>query len=348
MSLRIATVVLNWNGQDYLEKCLDSVLSQTQKSTVVVVDNNSHDSSRGVIESYDGRVIPLYNKDNLGFAGGVNTGIRYAIENNFDAVALLNPDAIADTHWLESLVAVLEKQKDVGIVTGCLLTKDGAAIDSTGELYSIWGLPFPRNRNNSSNSASTSQEDVFGGSGGASLYRVRTLKDIGIFDEDFFMYFEDVDISFRAQLNGWRVVYNPNSIAYHHIGASSGRVKGLYTYHAMKNWPLLLIKNVPSELLKTVVPRFICAYILFIGKSLFRGHLWYTLKGIWKAMTLLHKKINERRIIQSNKRVDSDYILSIIVNDLPENHNLRKLRSLLWRIIGTPAKRRGIHDKNSN
>ena len=82
------------------------------------------------------------------------------------------------------------------------------------------------------------------------------LKQIGLFDEDFFAYYEDVDISFRAQLAGWKVAYAPKAVAYHQIGATSSKIKGFTTYQTMKNLPMLLWKNVPAGLLISVVPRF--------------------------------------------------------------------------------------------
>src|SRR6201999_312952 len=91
------------------------------------------------------------------------------------------------------------------------------------------------------------QTAVFVASGGASLYRIKMLQEIGLFDEDFFAYYEDVDLSFRAQLAGWKVAYAPRAVAYHQIGATSGHIKGFTTYQTIKNLPLLFYKNVPRK-----------------------------------------------------------------------------------------------------
>jgi hypothetical protein len=161
------------------------------------------------------------------------------------------------------------------------------------------------------------------------------LKTVGLFDEDFFAYYEDVDLSFRAQLGGWKIDYVPRAVAYHRIGATSVKIKGFTTYQTIKNLPWLLIRNVPRELLTKVLPRFLLAYILFIGRSIIRGHGWAAIKGLFASLRKIPKKLLERKIIQSQKTVSTEYIFKMMGHDLPPNaYNLRKLRSWWWRLKG--------------
>jgi GT2 family glycosyltransferase len=214
---RVAVIILNWNGIKDTISCLDSLIVQTYSDyNIVVIDNGSVDNSVSVLKKYiddhaDDAIELICNPKNLGFAGGVNTGIRWALDKKFDAVALFNNDATADKDWLSHLVKGLDN-KEIGISTGLLLHENGKTIDSTGDWYSKWGLPFPRSRGENTVFAHNDGL-VFGASGGATLYRSEMLRDIGLFDEDFFAYYEDADISFRAQLAGWKVNYTSEAIA---------------------------------------------------------------------------------------------------------------------------------------
>lgn len=330
----VLIVILNWNGIDDTEKCISSLLDQTYENfKILIVDNGSKDNSINRIEKLitksPSKLIFLKNPVNLGFAGGVNTGIRYAIKNNFDAVALFNNDAIADKNWLKNLVASLEKHTDASIITGLLLHADGKTIDSTGDFYSSWGIGFPRNRNSISSQAPDAGY-VFSASGGASLYKTSLFKEIGLFDETFFAYYEDTDISFRAQLAGHRVFYTKDAVAYHEQGATSNKIPGFTVYQTFKNLPLLFWKNVPTKLLIRVGSRFLLLYTLIFANAIKNGSGWSALKGIFASIYYFWTRALWQRIkIQHNKKVSANYIWSILYHDLPpEQTGMRKFRKL--------------------
>lgn len=332
---KTVVVIPNWNGEDSIEDCINSLLSQTATIHIVVVDNGSIDSSIGILNKYEDKIELIRNDKNKGYAGGVNQGFRRAIELDAKYVAPFNNDAIADSRWLESLVSCLDKNKDMGIATSKILNKSGKTIDSTGDYYTIWGLPYPRGRGESEITKYDDQRSVFGASGGASLYRVEMLKKIGLFDETFFAYYEDVDLSFRAQLAGWKVEFVPESIAYHQIGATSGKIKGFTTYQTMKNLPLLLVKNVPRKYLFNVSWRFLLTKTLFLGRSITRGNGWSAVKGDLAATYFLLSAFRKRLDIQKSKVVPDSYIWGMMIHDLPPNARaLRKLRSYWWKLKG--------------
>lgn len=326
----VLIVVLNWNGIADTKKCLGSLLDQSYKDyNILVVDNASTDNSLKKlerIEATEPKITIIANKKNKGFAGGVNTGIRYAIENSFDAVALFNNDAVADKDWLAELVKGFGK-RSVSIVTGLLLHADGKTIDSTGDYYTEWGMPYPRGRDLATGEVPGSGY-VFGGSGGASLYKTSLFKEIGLFDESFFMYYEDVDLSFRAQLAGHKVHSTNTAIAYHKQSASTKRVPGLAVYNTFKNLPLLYAKNVPAELLLPIGARLLLLYILIFGNAVKNGSGKYALKGwlasIWYFWT---RAIWKRIRIQTRRKVSTEYINSILWHDIPPNQTgMRKFR----------------------
>jgi GT2 family glycosyltransferase len=323
----IAIIVLNWNGIQDTLKCIASLLDQTLPSTIIIIDNGSTDGSIEQIKSMYANVVLLEQEYNLGFAGGVNVGINFALENNYTHIALFNNDATADKDWLKNLLAIIN-ENTIGIATGLLLNSTGERIDTTGEFYSKWGLSFPRNRGENRVFAHPDGL-VFGASGGATLYRSEMLRDIGLFDEDFFAYYEDADISFRAQLAGWKVKYTSEAIAYHKQGATSKKIPGFTVYQTFKNLPLLFLKNVPSGLLLSVGIRFYLAYLLMYVNTFRHKTGWAATKGVFKAFALTFRALRQRHTIQHNKRVTTKYIKSILWDDLPPDQTgLRKMRKL--------------------
>ena len=335
MNAKIVVVIPSWNHAHGLRACLDSVQAQTLKPHIIVVDNGSTDDSVAIIEKHYPNVELIKHEKNLGYSGGVNPGFRRAMEMDYDYVAPFNNDAIADRNWLKYLAAYLNTHADTGIVTCKLLSADGKHLDSTGDYYTTWGLAYPRGRGEADITRYDNETNIFGASGGASLYRVAMLREIGILDDNFFAYYEDVDISFRAQLAGWKIAYVPDSKVYHEMSVTGARIKGFFTYQTMKNLPMVLWKNVPLPLLPTVLPRFTLVYISFFVSAAQRGQLYYAVKGSLRATVLLPKKMWQRRRIQKNRKVDVDYIKSILVWDLPPNAaRWRAIRTRWWRITG--------------
>lgn len=331
---RVAVVVLNWNGASLLSDCLRSLLAQDYPNFyVIVIDNHSTDHSRevleGVAKTAGDRLRVIYNDKNSGFAGGVNIGIKAAIKDGATAVALFNNDATAKPNWLSQLVAVLDADQTVGIATGLLLHADGKTIDSTGDFYSIWGLAFPRNRDEKTENAPESGY-VFGASGGASLYRTQLFKQIGLFDEAFFAYYEDVDISFRSQLAGWKVFYTNSATAYHKRGATSEKIPGFTKYQMFKNLPMLFWKNVPTGLFWKIGWRFKLVYFLMYCNALLQGASIPATKGLLAAIGRFPAAMTLRTKVQKLRRRPTEYIDSILYQDLPPSQK-GKLRKLVNR-----------------
>jgi GT2 family glycosyltransferase len=330
---RVAVVVVNFKGIKDTTNCLAALEVQSFKDfTTIAVENGSHDGSKEEFKKfekkYGDKLIALYNDKNLGFDGGVNTGIRLALKEKCDYVILLNNDAIPHKDWVKSLVETADKKREYGIITGLLLHEDGKTIDSSGDWYSSWGLPFPRNRNDPTEQAPAAG-DVFGATGGASLFRISMLREIGIFDEDFFAYYEDNDMSFRAQLAGWKVYYQPKAIAYHQQGATADRMPGHFAVRqTFKNLPLVYTKNVPTKLLFSIGVRFWFAYFLMLGHAIKNGRGRDALKGWMQSIVLFWTSaLLARRDIQANKKVSTEYIRSILWADLPPDQSgIRKVR----------------------
>ena len=328
----LAIIVLNWNSADDTLNCVESLQQQTLRPEIIIVDNNSSDDS---VERFEDHVksqkkdapILIKNSQNLGFAGGINTGLVYARKQGFEYIGVLNPDAIADKKWCRALVDELSSQPKCGIVTGILQRRDGKTLDTTGDFYTTWGLPGPRNRDEPVKNAPSKPGEVFGATGGGAIYRAAIFDDIDMFDEDFFMYYEDVDLSFRAQLAGWKVRFTPKAIAYHKIGASSKKVPGLAVYNTFKNLPLVFIKNVPGKLFWYIGLRFFLTYWLIFASAVRHGNGWPAFKGILASIIRKPAAYRKRWSIQKNRKVPVDYIRSIIhEGPLPNQTGLLKFR----------------------
>ena len=319
---RLVVIILNWNGADDTIACIDSLRQQKTVPSIIVVDNDSSDDSLARLQQYKKRhsksdLRLIKNTQNSGFAGGINVGLLHALGEGFEYIGILNPDATAAKMWSTELIKELDKNPEYGLVTGLLLSRDGKTIDSTGDFYSMWGLAFPRGRGQPRSQASKKAEPVFGATGGSVVFRASVFEKIGLFDERFFMYYEDVDISFRAQLAGFRVRYTPRAIAYHKQGASSQKVPGLTVYNTFKNLPLLAYKNLPTGLLWSVLPRFWLAYWLFYFNAIRRGNGWAATKGIGASLRLLPYCIAYRHKNRRARIVTVKYIRSLIYDGLP-------------------------------
>ncbi len=298
-------------------ECLTSLKNQTYPAEIVVVDNGSIDESVHLIESHFDEVVILKNKINKGFAGGVNTGITYALENDADAVALFNNDAVAEQTWLGELVKEIEANPQTGIVTGKLMRSDKTHLDSTGDYYSTWGIPFPRGRNQKDTNQYEAPGAVFAASGGASLYRTELFKEIGMFDERFFAYYEDVDISFRAQLAGWNVSYTPKAIAYHHIGSTSSKLGDFTRYHSIKNFLILYTKDMPAQLYWKYLPTYLYQFMRTTARSILDGkfHVW--LHSVATFIVMIPGILTDRRSIQKQRKISSSTVKSLLHTGRP-------------------------------
>ncbi len=315
--MSLVVVIPNWNGEDFLKECLDSLLSQTTPLKIVVVDNGSEDNSLNILESYSD-IHLIKNDKNEGFSGGVNAGIKWVLNEGYEYIALLNNDAVVETDWLDKLAETMRQSPEAGIVTSKILARSGT-IDSTGECYSIWAIPFPRGRGEVDRGQYDEPKDrsVLAASGGASLYRAEMLQKVGLFDESYFAYYEDVDISIRAQLAGWKVIYEPSAIVHHYIGGTSEKLGDFRLYHMYKNFWFLYLKNIPNPLFIKYLPRFIGVFIFKLLQLIKSLKLVVLVKVLLVIIYRLPEMLIKRLRIQRNKKVDYRYIDSCLYHGPP-------------------------------
>jgi GT2 family glycosyltransferase len=312
--LRASVIIPNWNGAHLLRTCLDSLRRQTwQGFEVIVVDNGSRDESLALLaaEYPEVRVIPL--DTNLGLAIATNIGIR---ASQTEIVVTLNNDIEAHPDWLEELIAGLDATPEAGAAASKLLLFDRRdTIHSAGDYYRLDGVPGNRGVWERDDGQYTQREPVFGACAGAAAYRRSMLNDIGLFDESLFMYCEDVDLAFRAQLAGYRCVFVPSATVYHMLSASGGGP--LASYYCGRNFLWVLMKNMPWPLLRRYWPLMVGAQVRILTEALL--HLREPaararLRGVLAGLVTLPGLLPARRATQARRRVSNGYLRAILTH----------------------------------
>jgi GT2 family glycosyltransferase len=219
----VSVIVLNFNGENYLEQCLSSLLeTKYPHFEVIFVDNASTDSSLKIIEKtfgYDERLRIFRSTKNLGFSGGNNFGFSYA---NGDFIAFLNNDTIVDPEWLAVLVSAMEEDKTIGLAGSTILSIDGKQIQAAGELWSDYLLFLHQiGEGKSGNFDFLPIFEVSFADGCSMIARKEFLKEIGLFDPKIAFNYDDTLLSFKTWLAGKRVVTVSRSRVYHLYGAST-------------------------------------------------------------------------------------------------------------------------------
>lgn len=268
----ISIIIPNYNGRNYISACLDSLFKQSLiPFEIIVVDNASKDESLKIVERYkDVRLIKL--DKNYGFSKAVNKGIKAA---KGDYVVLLNNDTEVDKDWLLELVNCIEKDDKIFSCSSKMLRyHERDKIDDAGDEYNILGWAYKRG-DGASIEKYNSNEPVFSSCAGAAIYRKKVFEEIGYFDENFFAYMEDVDVSYRAKIKGYKNVYCSRAIVYHIGSATSGSKYNSFKVRlAARNNIYVVYKNMPFIQLVINLPFLLLGFLI---KGVFFG-----LKGFGK------------------------------------------------------------------
>lgn len=233
------------------------------------------------------KITLIKNKKNYGFAGGNNVGIRFALNTDSSYILLLNNDTIVDPDFLTELIKAAKKYKNIGSIQSLLLKPDGKLIDSLGQEIYIWSA-MDKGINSTYNPLKKDRE-IFGACAAAAIYTKEALKKIGLFDEDFFVIFEDVDLSWRIRLNGFKSVLAVNSIVYHKRGISESinqhETSNLMEYHYNKNLLITMLKYYPLS--------------HFFGSKNLNKSVFYLKKAIFYSLKV-NKTLDLIKIVLSN------------------------------------------------
>jgi len=333
----ISIVIPNWNGKHFLADCLDSIRKQThQPIETIIVDNGSKDGSVEFLKENYPEVKLITFEVNTGFAPAVNAGIRKATGTY---IALLNNDTIVEPEWVQELVKALDEHPEIGSA-GCkmLAYEDKTILDGVGDGYRRGGLPGRIGHRERDEGRFDTPRYILGACGGAAIYRRELFDDIGLFDDDYFAYLEDVDLGLRAQSAGYKCLYVPTSIVYHlGCGTTGSGYSPLVVKLSAQNNFNTIVKNIPMPMLLKFLPHilywqtFYLAVVTLRGGQIWRGgQLWPWMVGTFKAICMLPKMLKKRAQINKRRSVTQEYLEAIIVeseNDLTEARNRLYARS---------------------
>jgi GT2 family glycosyltransferase len=314
----VSVTIVTYNSGRYIKRCLESVLAQKgPQFEVIVVDNNSTDGTRDILERYEDRCTIIYNDRNVGFAAAQNQAIRLARGN---WVLTLNPDVLLMPYFIQALLEAGRLDNRIGTVCGKLLVMSPdfnidakPRVDSTGIYFTPYLRHLDRGSRQIDNGHYLKREYVFGATAAAALYRREMIDDISIdgefFDSDFFVYREDADVAWRAQLMGWRCLYTPYARGYHVRAVLPGNRRALpkeINMHSVKNRFLMRIKNITGDLYRRYWLPITFRDLVVIGCCLLYEH--YSLKAFWHILRSWPRLLAKRRWIMARKRVSDDYM----------------------------------------
>jgi GT2 family glycosyltransferase len=310
MKPTVDIIIINWNHRNYLRNCLEAIKSQTYAAIeTTIIDNGSTDNSREWLARNYPNIQLFKFSENSGFSRAFN----YAVKNTTSPFLLsLNPDVVIQPSFIAELIQTISEDDRIGIVTPKLLRADDLALlDSTGLFIDRRRRPYDRGQMFADRGQYDSQREVFGACGAAALYRRTMLEDLAqngeYFDEDFFAYYEDVDLAWRAQARGWRAIYVPHATATHVRGwgdtlrKSRERDEWKGPRLALCNRYLMIVKNDALGYLILDTPLILAAeiphliYISIRRPSVLLGivDFFQKLPSIWRK----RRQIRQRQLI---------------------------------------------------
>jgi GT2 family glycosyltransferase len=316
----VSVTVVTYNSGRFIKRCLESVLEQKYPNLdVIVIDNASTDGTVDILETFADRCRIFYNDQNIGFAAAQNQAIALS---QAEWVLTLNPDVLLLPNFIQALVDAGQIDPKIGTVCGKLLTirasfdlPEKALVDSTGIYFTPMLRHLDRGSQEVDNGHYLNFEYVFGATAAAALYRRQMIENTSVlgefFDPDFFVYREDADVAWRAQLMGWRCIYTPLARGYHVRNVLPGNRRALppvINMHSVKNRFLLRIKNMTPDLYRRNWFSITVRDVVVIGACLLREHsslqaFWYLARN-WKRVVAKREEIMKRR------RAKDDYIAS--------------------------------------
>jgi GT2 family glycosyltransferase/glycosyltransferase involved in cell wall biosynthesis len=308
VSKKVSIIIPNYNGEKYLGDCIDSLHrldSPRETYEIIVVDNASSDNSVEFICSNYPDVVLIQAPENLGFARGCNL----AIENSSgEYIILLNNDTIVDRNWLKELVVVADCDKDVAIAGSKLLFKhDPKKIQNAMSFLTDRGDGGDVGAHQPDEGQYDTNREVMAVCGASMLIKRSLIEDIGALDEDFFAYYEDTDLCYRARLYGKKIIFAAKSVVYHVHAGTSEEWSPFFTFLVFRNKLLLHLKNSPVDFLLKVL--FLYGWQV-INEALLKGvnrktHLRVLASFAVKCPIFLLKRLYVRLILkrQGDKRI---------------------------------------------
>jgi GT2 family glycosyltransferase len=306
----VSIIIVNYNGKRLLERCLSSVINTRYPNyEILVVDNSSSDGSSDLVnEKFPNcRVIQLEN--NMGFAIANNVGAN-AAKGKY--AVFLNNDTVVTSDWLDDLVTVLERNSDIAIAQSMLILPSGE-VDSAGDFATEFGRTY-----SSKKFGFDVPREILSARGAAMMIKRDFFLQVGGFDEDYFISFEDVELGWRTWILGFRVVMVPSSIVYHDAGSTMSKMSAMMTFNGLKNQLSLISTHFETQIaIRNLVTLLSVLFFNFLTmlirvskkqekfsidkKAAVRAVIWYmkNIQRIWKK----HQRLNSKRKVTTKQLI---------------------------------------------
>ncbi|MCB0208672.1 MAG: glycosyltransferase family 2 protein [Anaerolineae bacterium] len=310
---QVSIVIPNWNTQRWLPGCLDALKAQTfDDFEIIMVDNGSTDDSVVFIQQNYPHVRVIGLPENRGFAVAVNTGIK---ASQSEYIVLLNVDTVPRPCWLEKLVQTAEQNPpEIGFLASKMLNLENPeVVDDAGDSFSWYGSSWKRGKGEPADRY-TQPVEVLSACAGAALYRRSFFETVGLFDEDFTSYLEDIDLGLRGQLLGYRCLYVPEAEVLHQ-GQGAEIPRPRYVTYSTRNRLMILAKNIPLLLLIKHSPMLLFGQFYFF---LVYKKPYYSLTGYAAFLRALPATLQKRRAILRHKKITNQAVDSLLTRDLNE------------------------------
>ena len=316
--VKIGVVIVNYNSTSCLLKALNALVRQSYKpDQVIIFDNASCEPIPQKTSKLNLPIKIIYSSQNIGFASGNNKAIA-ALEPSINWIALLNPDAYPNEDWLSVMVNAIVKYPQYTFWGSKLICeKEPSLLDGTGDIYHISGRAWRQNHRKALTYAPTQIEEIFSPCAAAALYRRDVFTECQGFDDYYFCYYEDIDLSFRLRLLGYNGAYLPEAIVEHTGSATTERHSDFYTYHGHRNLVWTYFKNMPLILLIITIPLHLFLNIATLVIFVVRGQSKTIFRAKIDALKDWPRIKKQRQLIQRNRKIHSYQLLKILKKGLP-------------------------------
>ncbi len=300
--MKIAIIIVTYNAEKYIEDCLSSLfktLLENLETRVMVYDNASQDKTVEIIRNNFSKVKIIETGENLGFAGGNNIGMKRAISEGFDYIYLLNQDTVCGEGWLSEALALAEQDKKIGSVQSLLmLYPEKHKINSSGNEIHFLGFGYSGGYKKVFKDQELRPKEIAYASGAAVLLRREALEQVGFFNQDFFMYHEDLDLGWRMKMAGYKNMLAPGSIIYHKYEFSRS-IKKYYYMERNRFW--VLVQNYKLATFLLILPALLIMNLGLLFSSFVSG--WW--REEWKALVYFLSPKNWQKLLAKRKRVQA-------------------------------------------
>lgn len=309
----VAVLIVHWKSIPLLLRCLDSLLSQEcMPSAIMVLDNGGEDPlSEEVFSRYPS--VRFFKSDqNIGFAAGNNLLFRQT--DSYEWIALINPDVFLEPDWLGHMLGAAKAHPEYSVFSSLLVqANQPGMIDGEGDLMHMSGLAWRKHHGQKLDLRPCEAGEVFSACAAAALYRREAFSAVGGVDEDFFCYFEDVDLGFRLRLQGHRCLFVPEAKAFH-VGSAStgGHHSDFAVYHGHRNLVWTYVKNMPGLLFWLLLPLHILLNVVTVFFFVFMGKGRVILRAKRDALLGLPRMFKKRRGIQKSRKVSIAQIWRVL------------------------------------